>query len=151
MTSFHPRGPQSVHARKFKNKRPRSNSDSFQEEHLRQSFQWVSEQLMLIKKNLVCACLGRGPYFQDNYCANLPKYTLQCHLISLGEKKSTLTTTKKMLFSFPPLTPHSPHADEEPSLWGSLILPELGEAGWRLLCYSLQGDQQVSDSLAARL
>lgn len=59
MTSFHPRGLQAVHARKFKSKRPRSNSDSFQEEDLRQGFQWVSEQLMLIKKNLMCACLGR--------------------------------------------------------------------------------------------
>uniref|UniRef100_A0A8C5XQ31 cyclin-dependent kinase n=1 Tax=Microcebus murinus TaxID=30608 RepID=A0A8C5XQ31_MICMU len=40
MTSFHPRGLQAVRARKFKSKRPRSNSDSFQEEDLRQSFQW---------------------------------------------------------------------------------------------------------------
>uniref|UniRef100_A0A4W2IRE5 cyclin-dependent kinase n=1 Tax=Bos indicus x Bos taurus TaxID=30522 RepID=A0A4W2IRE5_BOBOX len=40
MTSFHPRGLQAVHARKFKSKRPRSNSDSFQEEDLRQGFQW---------------------------------------------------------------------------------------------------------------
>ncbi|KAK2499187.1 hypothetical protein MC885_018576 [Smutsia gigantea] len=50
MTSFHPRGLQAVRARKFKSKRPRSNSDSFQEEDLREGFQWVSEQLMLIKK-----------------------------------------------------------------------------------------------------
>ncbi|XP_011902936.1 PREDICTED: cyclin-dependent kinase 15 isoform X5 [Cercocebus atys] len=40
MTSFHPRGRQDVRAQKFKSKRPRSNSDSFQEEDLRQSFQW---------------------------------------------------------------------------------------------------------------
>lgn len=40
MTSFHPRGLQAARARKFKSKRPRSNSDSFQEEDLRQSFQW---------------------------------------------------------------------------------------------------------------
>ncbi|XP_029081565.1 cyclin-dependent kinase 15 [Monodon monoceros] len=40
MTSFHPRGLQAVHARKFKSKRPRSNSDSFQEEDLSQGFQW---------------------------------------------------------------------------------------------------------------
>ncbi|XP_008532295.1 cyclin-dependent kinase 15 isoform X1 [Equus przewalskii] len=40
MTSFHPRGLQAVRARKFKSKRPRSNSDSFQEEDLRQGFQW---------------------------------------------------------------------------------------------------------------
>ncbi|XP_011829875.1 PREDICTED: cyclin-dependent kinase 15 isoform X2 [Mandrillus leucophaeus] len=40
MTSFHPRGRQDVRAQKFKSKRPRSNSDSFQEEGLRQSFQW---------------------------------------------------------------------------------------------------------------
>ncbi|XP_008584507.1 PREDICTED: cyclin-dependent kinase 15 isoform X2 [Galeopterus variegatus] len=40
MTSFHPRGLQAVHARKFKSKRPRSNSDSFQEEDLRPDFQW---------------------------------------------------------------------------------------------------------------
>ena len=59
MTSFHPRGLQAVHARKFKSKRPRSNSDSLQEEDLRQGFQWVSEQLMLIKSNLMCACLRR--------------------------------------------------------------------------------------------
>ncbi|XP_057160040.1 cyclin-dependent kinase 15 isoform X4 [Ursus arctos] len=40
MTSFHPRGLQAVRARKFKSKRPRSNSDSFQEEDVRQGFQW---------------------------------------------------------------------------------------------------------------
>ncbi|KAF6113115.1 cyclin dependent kinase 15 [Phyllostomus discolor] len=40
MTSFHPRGLQAVRARKFKSKRPRSNSDSFQEEDLRQGLQW---------------------------------------------------------------------------------------------------------------
>ncbi|XP_010353258.1 cyclin-dependent kinase 15 isoform X4 [Rhinopithecus roxellana] len=40
MTSFHPRGRQDVRAQKFKSKRPRSNSDSFQEEDLRQGFQW---------------------------------------------------------------------------------------------------------------
>uniref|UniRef100_A0A8C2NE65 cyclin-dependent kinase n=1 Tax=Capra hircus TaxID=9925 RepID=A0A8C2NE65_CAPHI len=40
MTSFHLRGLQAVHARKFKGERPRSNSDSFQEEDLRQGFQW---------------------------------------------------------------------------------------------------------------
>ncbi|XP_063551168.1 cyclin-dependent kinase 15 isoform X3 [Gorilla gorilla gorilla] len=40
MTSFHPRGLQAVRAQKFKSKRPRSNSDSFQEEDLRQGFQW---------------------------------------------------------------------------------------------------------------
>ncbi|KAL2774925.1 cyclin-dependent kinase 15 isoform 1 [Daubentonia madagascariensis] len=40
MTSLHPRGLQTVHARKFKSKRPRSNSNSFQEEDLRQGFQW---------------------------------------------------------------------------------------------------------------
>ncbi|XP_012510697.1 PREDICTED: cyclin-dependent kinase 15 isoform X2 [Propithecus coquereli] len=40
MTSFHPQGLQAVRARKFKSKRPRSNSDSFQEEDLRQGFQW---------------------------------------------------------------------------------------------------------------
>ncbi|KAG3275006.1 cyclin dependent kinase 15, transcript variant X2 [Ictidomys tridecemlineatus] len=40
MTSFHPRGVQGAGARKFESKRPRSNSDSFQEEDLRQGFQW---------------------------------------------------------------------------------------------------------------
>ncbi|GAB5575890.1 cyclin-dependent kinase 14 isoform X3 [Prionailurus iriomotensis] len=40
MTSFHPRGLQAVRARKYKSKRPRSNSDSFQKEDLRQGFQW---------------------------------------------------------------------------------------------------------------
>ncbi|XP_030876017.1 cyclin-dependent kinase 15 [Leptonychotes weddellii] len=40
MTSFHPRGLQAVRAQKFKSKRPQSNSDSFQEEDLRQGFQW---------------------------------------------------------------------------------------------------------------
>ncbi|XP_004576986.2 cyclin-dependent kinase 15 isoform X2 [Ochotona princeps] len=40
MTSFHPRGLPAAQARKFKSKRPRSNSDSFQEEDLRQSFLW---------------------------------------------------------------------------------------------------------------
>ncbi|XP_006921421.1 cyclin-dependent kinase 15 isoform X2 [Pteropus alecto] len=40
MTSFHPRGLQAVRDRKFKSKRPRSNSDSFQEGDLKQGFQW---------------------------------------------------------------------------------------------------------------
>ncbi|XP_060050110.1 cyclin-dependent kinase 15 isoform X2 [Erinaceus europaeus] len=40
MTSFQPKGPQAVHARKFKSKRSRSNSDSFQEEDPRPGFQW---------------------------------------------------------------------------------------------------------------
>ncbi|XP_012891361.1 PREDICTED: cyclin-dependent kinase 15 isoform X2 [Dipodomys ordii] len=40
MTSFHPKGPQTVSARKFVSKRPRSNSDSFQEEDAGQRFQW---------------------------------------------------------------------------------------------------------------
>ncbi|XP_075385413.1 cyclin-dependent kinase 15 [Tenrec ecaudatus] len=40
MTSFHPRGRQAVRARKRKSQRPRSHSDSFQEEGLRQSSQW---------------------------------------------------------------------------------------------------------------
>uniref|UniRef100_A0A8C2URJ9 Cyclin dependent kinase 15 n=1 Tax=Chinchilla lanigera TaxID=34839 RepID=A0A8C2URJ9_CHILA len=56
MTSFHPPGErQAVSAGKLKSKRPRSNSDSFQEEDLRQGFQWVSEllMLMLVKKNSV--------------------------------------------------------------------------------------------------
>ncbi|XP_049629298.1 cyclin-dependent kinase 15 [Suncus etruscus] len=39
-TSFHPREPQAVHSRKFKSKRPRRNSDSFQEEDVRQCPQW---------------------------------------------------------------------------------------------------------------
>ncbi|XP_053453421.1 cyclin-dependent kinase 15 isoform X1 [Nycticebus coucang] len=44
ITSFHPQGLQAVCVQKLKSKRPRSNSDSFQEEDLRQGFQW--------KKNL---------------------------------------------------------------------------------------------------
>ncbi|XP_004851264.1 cyclin-dependent kinase 15 isoform X2 [Heterocephalus glaber] len=40
MTSFHPQGLQAVRARKLMNKRPRSNSNSFKEEDLRQGFQW---------------------------------------------------------------------------------------------------------------
>uniref|UniRef100_A0A8D0ICY2 cyclin-dependent kinase n=2 Tax=Sus scrofa TaxID=9823 RepID=A0A8D0ICY2_PIG len=63
MTSFHPRGPQSVHARKFKNKRPRSNSDSFQEEHLRQSFQWTkSLPFGAASSYLNLEKLGEGSY-----------------------------------------------------------------------------------------
>ncbi|XP_045152243.1 cyclin-dependent kinase 15 isoform X2 [Echinops telfairi] len=40
MTSFHPGGRQAVRARKQKSQRPRSHSDAFQEEGLRQSSQW---------------------------------------------------------------------------------------------------------------
>uniref|UniRef100_A0A8C5KIY1 mitogen-activated protein kinase n=1 Tax=Jaculus jaculus TaxID=51337 RepID=A0A8C5KIY1_JACJA len=40
MTSFHPKGLQADGARKFKSKRPRSNSGSFQEEDQRPGFPW---------------------------------------------------------------------------------------------------------------
>ncbi|XP_008055308.2 cyclin-dependent kinase 15, partial [Carlito syrichta] len=40
VTSFHPRRLQAVSAQRFKSKRPWSNSDCFQEEDLRQGFQW---------------------------------------------------------------------------------------------------------------
>ncbi|XP_064142877.1 cyclin-dependent kinase 15 [Loxodonta africana] len=64
MTSFHPEGLQAVRARKFKSKRPQSNSNSFQEGDLKQSLQWrkslpfgvASSYLNLEKK------LGEGSY-----------------------------------------------------------------------------------------
>ncbi|KAI2526504.1 cyclin dependent kinase 15 [Homo sapiens] len=48
MTSFHPRGLQAARAQKFKSKRPRSNSDCFQEEDLRQGFQWSRGRASLL-------------------------------------------------------------------------------------------------------
>lgn len=136
MTSFHPRGLQAVRDRKFKSKRPRSNSDSFQEGDLKQGFQWVSEQLMLIKKNLMCAWLGRLALFRGWL---ITKQTFPSTLWQISlEKKINI---KKSAFSFPSLTPpHSPLAEKEPPFWSSFILLELGETGWRFLCYSLQRD-----------
>uniref|UniRef100_A0A8D2GD64 cyclin-dependent kinase n=1 Tax=Theropithecus gelada TaxID=9565 RepID=A0A8D2GD64_THEGE len=64
MTSFHPRGRQDVRAQKFKSKRPRSNSDSFQEEDLRQSFQWQRKSLPFgaASSYLNLEKLGEGSY-----------------------------------------------------------------------------------------
>ncbi|XP_057359672.1 cyclin-dependent kinase 15 isoform X3 [Manis pentadactyla] len=64
MTLFHPRGLQAVHARKFKSKRPRSNSDSFQEEDLRQGFQWQRKSLPFgaASSYLNLEKLGEGSY-----------------------------------------------------------------------------------------
>ncbi|XP_045874025.1 cyclin-dependent kinase 15 isoform X3 [Meles meles] len=64
MTSFHPRGLQAVRARKFKSKRPRSNSDSFQEEDLRQGFQWQRKSLPFgaASSYLNLEKLGEGSY-----------------------------------------------------------------------------------------
>ncbi|XP_054978756.1 cyclin-dependent kinase 15 isoform X2 [Sorex araneus] len=64
MTSFHPRGPQAVHSRKFKSKRPRSNSDSFQEEDLRMSVQWQRKNLPFgaASSYLNLEKLGEGSY-----------------------------------------------------------------------------------------
>ncbi|XP_055967790.1 cyclin-dependent kinase 15 isoform X2 [Sorex fumeus] len=64
MTSFHPRGPQAVHSRKFKSKRPRSNSDSFQEEDLRLSVQWQRKNLPFgaASSYLNLEKLGEGSY-----------------------------------------------------------------------------------------
>ncbi|XP_051705248.2 cyclin-dependent kinase 15 isoform X1 [Oryctolagus cuniculus] len=64
MTSFHPRGLQAIHARKFKSKRPRSNSDSFQEEDLRQAFQWQRKSLPFgaASSYLNLEKLGEGSY-----------------------------------------------------------------------------------------
>ncbi|XP_036899489.1 cyclin-dependent kinase 15 [Sturnira hondurensis] len=64
MTSFHPRGLQAVRARKFKSKRPRSNSDSFQEEDLRQGLQWQRKSLPFgaASSYLNLEKLGEGSY-----------------------------------------------------------------------------------------
>ncbi|KAM5327086.1 cyclin-dependent kinase 15 isoform 1-T1 [Glossophaga mutica] len=64
MTSFHPRGLQAVHAQKFKSKRPRSNSDSFQEEDLRQGLQWQRKSLPFgaASSYLNLEKLGEGSY-----------------------------------------------------------------------------------------
>lgn len=104
MTSFHPRGLQAVRAQKSKSKRPRSNSDSFQEEDLRQGFQWVSEHLMWMKKNLICACLRRLALPSRAVMERaFPSILWQCSLISLGGKKSTLK--KKCSFFLSHLSP----------------------------------------------
>ncbi|XP_010614438.1 cyclin-dependent kinase 15 isoform X1 [Fukomys damarensis] len=64
MTSFHPRGLQAVRAGKLKSKRPRSNSDSFQEENLRQGFQWQRKSLPFgaASSYLNLEKLGEGSY-----------------------------------------------------------------------------------------
>ncbi|XP_064442997.1 cyclin-dependent kinase 15 isoform X3 [Mirounga angustirostris] len=64
MTSFHPRGLQAVRAQKFKSKRPQSNSDSFQEEDLRQGFQWQRKSLPFgaASSYLNLEKLGEGSY-----------------------------------------------------------------------------------------
>ncbi|XP_059558779.1 cyclin-dependent kinase 15 isoform X1 [Myotis daubentonii] len=65
MTSFHPRGRQAAHARKCKSKRPRSNSESFQEEDLRQGFQWPTKSLLpfgAASSYLNLEKLGEGSY-----------------------------------------------------------------------------------------
>nr|XP_040150646.1 cyclin-dependent kinase 15 isoform X3 [Ictidomys tridecemlineatus] len=64
MTSFHPRGVQGAGARKFESKRPRSNSDSFQEEDLRQGFQWQRNSLPFgaASSYLNLEKLGEGSY-----------------------------------------------------------------------------------------
>ncbi|XP_049568324.1 cyclin-dependent kinase 15 isoform X2 [Orcinus orca] len=62
MTSFHPRGLQAVRARKFKSKRPRSNSDSFQEEDLSQGFQWDKWTTSGFKSHQH-ECRGRSPIY----------------------------------------------------------------------------------------
>ncbi|XP_032134531.1 cyclin-dependent kinase 15 isoform X1 [Sapajus apella] len=64
MTSFHPRGLQAVRAQKFKSKRPRSNSDSFQEEDLRQGLQWQRKSLPFgaASSYLNLEKLGEGSY-----------------------------------------------------------------------------------------
>lgn len=98
MTSFHPRGLQAVRAGKFKSKRPRSNSDSFKEEDVRQGFQWVSEQLMWVK-NSMCACLGRLALPPRVVMEGaFPSMLWQCCLISLGGKKINLKKKKCSFF-----------------------------------------------------
>ncbi|XP_074196291.1 cyclin-dependent kinase 15 isoform X5 [Rhinolophus sinicus] len=64
MTSFHPRGRQAVRDWKFKSKRPRSNSDSFQEEDLSQGFQWQKKNLPFgaASSYLNLEKLGEGSY-----------------------------------------------------------------------------------------
>nr|KAF6494131.1 cyclin dependent kinase 15 [Rousettus aegyptiacus] len=64
MTSFHPRGLQAVRDRKFKSKRPRSNSDSFQEEDLKQGFLWQRKSLPFgsASSYLNLEKLGEGSY-----------------------------------------------------------------------------------------
>ncbi|XP_021119284.1 cyclin-dependent kinase 15 isoform X3 [Heterocephalus glaber] len=64
MTSFHPQGLQAVRARKLMNKRPRSNSNSFKEEDLRQGFQWQRKNLPFgaASSYLNLEKLGEGSY-----------------------------------------------------------------------------------------
>lgn len=130
MTSFHPRGRQAARDWKFKSKRSRSNSDSFQEEDLTQGFQWVSEQLMLIK-NVMCACLGRLALFQGNYWADLPKYTLANFS---GEKKKINIKKKQRFLSLLPFTsPCSPQQRKSLPFGAAssyLNLEKLGEGSY---------------------
>lgn len=103
MTSFHPRGLPTAQARKFKSKRPRSNSDSFQEEDLRQSFLWVSEQLMLIK-NSKCTCLGSWavtPGASAELASQM--HSLNDFYFPWGLKKKSML--KKNVFSLPHPSP----------------------------------------------
>lgn len=129
MTSFHPRGLPTAQARKFKSKRPRSNSDSFQEEDLRQSFLWVSEQLMLIK-NSKCTCLGSWavtPGASAELASQM--HSLNDFYFPWGLKKK-VNAKEKCILSSPSFTsPIYPKAEKKPPFWGSLILLELGEAG----------------------
>lgn len=62
MTSFHLRGFQAVHARSSRVKGQGVTAILFRKD-LRQGFQWVSKQLMLINRNLMCTCLGRLALF----------------------------------------------------------------------------------------
>ncbi|XP_051046239.1 cyclin-dependent kinase 15 [Phodopus roborovskii] len=64
MSSFHPRGLQAPGGQKLESKRPRSNSDSFQEENLRQRLPWQKKSLPFgaASSYLNLEKLGEGSY-----------------------------------------------------------------------------------------
>ncbi|XP_036028890.1 cyclin-dependent kinase 15 [Onychomys torridus] len=64
MSSFHPRGLQAGGGQKLESKRPRSNSDSFQEENLRQGLPWQkkSPPFGAASSYLNLEKLGEGSY-----------------------------------------------------------------------------------------
>ncbi|GAB1285008.1 Cyclin-dependent kinase 15 [Apodemus speciosus] len=63
-SSFHPRGLQAASAQKSESKRPRSNSDSFQEENMRQGLPWQKKSLPFgaASSYLNLEKLGEGSY-----------------------------------------------------------------------------------------
>ncbi|KAJ8778854.1 hypothetical protein J1605_013088 [Eschrichtius robustus] len=123
MTSFHPRGLQAVRARKFKSKRPRSNSDSFQEEDLSQGFQWrESLPFGAASSYLNLEKLGEGSY------ATVYKGISRQKWAGLGLpwwRSSWESTCQCRRHGFDPWSGKIPHAVEQVSLCATAAEPAL--------------------------